>query len=620
MKNKTFLRPAAFAVAIILFVLSPLSTFADKNEAHYLNIGSVSKMYAVTAVMQLADEGKVDLDAPVCDYIDDFRMADERYKDITVRMLMDHTSGLMGSVYADCARFGSVGTDYHDSFLKILSGERLKADPGTYNCYCNDGFTLLEIMTERVSGMTFSEYLEKNIASPIGAVSTCTIFNAKDINAQVPYFIKNKVSMPAECLQLVGAGGIMSTASDLAAFGSTFFEGDNTLLSDTAKKMMSEDRKANGYSADYGLGWDSVLYTDYENEGVKVISKGGDTNFQHAFLAVAPDEKISVAVIGSNGSSNDCMNVAFELMDIALEEKGINVSHPKKTRKTVDNVPEEYLKYEGIYGYSVGVAKLSFPENRLLLLETLTDENRQSVQYMYTTDGDFVNVTGDVLSGNAIVATPMDIVTFAEDNGKVFMVENGLAGLQKYEENAVSKKAIDAWEARNKRAYFLVNANHADLNYVSMPRISLNTDPEAPGYVNGCAIVDEDHAVCNISSPSDVSRDITDIEIINENGCEYLSLKDNGQLFISEENIEDFTKDITEVTVNKEAKWFKLNGLLNETITLDIPDNAMVSVFDRYGDLKYSSFMKDYGNTVPLPNDGMIVFAGEEGSTVGILR
>lgn len=608
-----------FLAAAVLFAISPLSAFAE-GDAHYLNIGSVSKMYAVTAVMQLADEGKVDLDASVCEYIDDFTMADERYKDITVRMLMDHTSGLMGSVYADAERFGNVSTDYHDNFLKVLSGERLKADPGTYNCYCNDGFTLLEIITERVSGMSFSEYLEKNIAQKIGTGSTCTIFTAKDMNDQAPYFIKDGVTMAPECLQLVGAGGVMSAASDVAAFGSTFFTGDKTLLSESAKRMMSENHKANEYSSDYGLGWDSVLYTDYENEGVKVVTKGGDTSFQHAFLAVAPEEKISVAVVCSNGSSGDCMDVAFELMDIALEEKGIAVSHPKKTRQTVDTVPESYLKYAGIYGYSTGVAKLSFPENKLLMIETLTDDSRQCVQYMYTTDGDFVNVTGDVLSGNAIVSTPLDVVTFAEEDGKVFIVENDIAGLQKYEEPTVSDAAVSAWEARNGSSYFLAGSNYSDIAYITLPKISLHTDPEARGFVNGCVIADEDHAVNMLNAPSDISRDITDFEIIHENGCEYLSCTDNGYLFISEENIGDFTKDITEVTLNNETEWYKLNGLMNETITLDIEGNAMVSVFDKYGDLKYSSFMNDYGNTVPLPNDGMIVFAGEAGSTVKILR
>ncbi len=133
-------------------------------------------------------------------------------------------------------------------------------------------------------------------------------------------------------------------------------------------------------------------------------------------------------------------------------------------------------------------------------------------------------------------------------------------------------------------------------------------------------IADEDHAVNMLNAPSDISRDITDLEIIHKDGCEYLSQTDIGTLYLSEENIGDFTKDITEVTLNNETKWYKLNGLLNEKITVDIKGNAMVSVFDKYGDLKYSSFMKDYGNPVPLPNDGMIVFAGESGSSVKIQR
>ena len=60
-------------------------------------IASVSKMYSTAAVMQLVDEGKVKLDGYVTEYLPDFKMADERYKDITVRMLMNHTSGIMGT-------------------------------------------------------------------------------------------------------------------------------------------------------------------------------------------------------------------------------------------------------------------------------------------------------------------------------------------------------------------------------------------------------------------------------------------------------------------------------------------------------------------------------------------
>ena len=202
----------------------------------YLNIGSVSKVYVVTAVMQLVDQGRVDLDAPVTEYIPEFKLADERYKDITVRMLMNHTSGLMGSVYGGgMIEYGEINnTEYHDEFLKVLSGERLKAAPGEYNCYCNDGFTLLEIIVERVSGMTFTEYLEKNISEPLGMKNTGTPFDRKNIDDQVPVYLYRNVRMASENLEAIGAGGISSDAEELCAFGSTFFRGDETLLSEKA--------------------------------------------------------------------------------------------------------------------------------------------------------------------------------------------------------------------------------------------------------------------------------------------------------------------------------------------------------------------------------------------------
>ena len=64
-------------------------------------IGSVSKVYTAAAVLRLADAGKLELDKPVCGYLPNFRMADERYRDITVRMLLNHSSGLAGSTLAN---------------------------------------------------------------------------------------------------------------------------------------------------------------------------------------------------------------------------------------------------------------------------------------------------------------------------------------------------------------------------------------------------------------------------------------------------------------------------------------------------------------------------------------
>ena len=141
------------------------------------NVGSVSKVYVTVAVMQLVDQGKVDLDAPVTDYISEFKMADERYKDITVRMLMNHTSGIMGTTEKNDTLLNDAVSTREKDVLECLAKQRLKADPGAYSCYCNDGFDLLMIIVERVTGMDYTTYVEENIAGSIGATTIGTPLN-----------------------------------------------------------------------------------------------------------------------------------------------------------------------------------------------------------------------------------------------------------------------------------------------------------------------------------------------------------------------------------------------------------------------------------------------------------
>ena len=135
-------------------------------------IGSVSKAYTAAAVLNLAEEGKIDLDAPVTAYLPDFTMADERYTDITVRMLLNHSSGLPGSTTANGFLLDDPDTLAADTLLEELSGETLKADPGAFSVYCNDGFTLAELVVEAVSGMDFDAYVRQAILEPAGLDNT----------------------------------------------------------------------------------------------------------------------------------------------------------------------------------------------------------------------------------------------------------------------------------------------------------------------------------------------------------------------------------------------------------------------------------------------------------------
>lgn len=594
----------------------------DASSDYILNIGSVSKMYATTAVMQLVEQGKVNLDDPVTAYIPDFKLADERYKDITVRMLMNHTSGLMGTQYGDSFLFGEKSEKYHDTFLKKLEGEKLKADPGAFNCYCNDGFTLLEIIVERVSGKTFTEYMEENICKPLSMENTGSIWNM-DMDRQAPIYINGNVKLEPEYCTLVGAGGVVSNAEEVCTFGSAFFTGNDVLLSEESKKEMAENNKAGGSAENFGLGWDEVEKEDYKKAGVTVVSKGGDTDYQHASLVVAPDEKISVAVLSSGGGSGINEKMALALMDEALKEQGINIEHSEEEKpELISTVPEEFLKYEGLYANTNLTLSISFPDKQYMRVVSVTSENEFEEQFMYTADGTFVKMSGDVASGNAIVAQPVEAYSFDEKDGHTIMIDSyGGYSVYKVSEKNVADEVQSAWDERSGVTYYLVSGSASDVNYSQNNHIKLKTSEEAPGFVNGYVMQDENHAGVDFVMPGSISRDMSELRMEEVDGKEFLCLDDLGWKCISEKNIPSFTNDLKSVDLKSgEASWFRIDGAKNETLKLDIPDNASVYVYDKYMNIKYSSKMVGYGDSVPLPEYGMIVFVGETGSTVSIGR
>ena len=615
-------------IAALVMTTIPINVKAEGEnnslgeEKQIFSIASVSKMYAVTAVMQLVDDGKVDIDAPVTDYITDFRLADERYKDITVRMLMNHTSGLMGSVVTDSDRYDEKSTDYNKNFLEVLSKERLKAAPGEYNCYCNDGFTLLEILVERVSGMSFTEYMEENISLPLGLDNTGSMWNMETSNL-ARYYMNGNIRMTADVCQTIGAGGVMTDVEELCTFGSAFFEGNNVLLSEEAKNMMAENQVTGLSTECYGLGWDEVAISDYEAAGVKVVQKGGDLYSHHSSLVVAPEEEISVVVLSSGGSSSINEELAQELLDIALEEKGISVEHPKhEVTELSENMPDNIHTFSGQYMTSGGLIDISFSDKGYFTLRKLNDTEKKVEQYIYTVDGSFIKVSGDIESGNAIPAKPVQELYFETVAGRDFIrTADGYIVGERLKDNPVSESYQKAWDERNGVNYYLVNCEYNDMAYLNTPEYTINTSEEVRGYMNNLAIIDENHARDLNNMPCSSSRDIFDIEIIKKDGYEILNLIDCNMAFISESSIPDFSRDIKEVvTASRNATWYRLNGVENETVTLDIPENAAVYVFDKFGKVKYSSFMKDYGNCVPLPEYGMIVFIGDTGAKIGISR
>ena len=621
----------------------------ESSEQHIYGIGSVSKMYATTAVMQLVEEGKVELDGPVTDYIPNFRMADERYKDITVRMLMDHTSGIMGSTHTNGMLYLDNNTASHDELLDNLAKQRLKADPGEYACYCNDGFCLLEIIVEEVTDMSFTDYIEKNIVAKTGGESTGTAENLfGNENLVPPVAADNKEYEQFYCMEY-GAGGLFSTSSDVANFGAAFFKGDNSLLSETSKEMMATRWSSDEFKDDCGLGWDFVELSGYEEAGVKVMGKGGDVIYEHAMLLVAPEEKISVAVTSNGGSSAFNAMLASELLKEALEEEGIEVNDPEmRDFETLADIPEEYLKYEGWYSYKTeaagGVLKVTFPDKKYMHVEEVRINASSSTDYLLSTEGNFVEAEID---GETVVEIK-DIKTVS--NPKVLAFEDSTNGqtyitvekvdiypelgskvdkdyfAERLMENPVSDEVLSSWERFNGKEIYATGDIYSSYIY-DCGIMKLYMREDLPGYVLGVKsigtallkIQDAENAVAFNTLPDSSNRDMLDIHIetagdrVTVTSCDGLS-------FINEEDVAAFDGSIKSIELkSREANWFKIgDNMANRTITVERPENSAVYVFNKYDEVVYNSHFVGSSDDILLPKDGKIVFVGENGGAINI--
>lgn len=261
------------------------------------NIGSVSKVYCAAAAMKLVDDGKIKLDDPVVSYLPEFKMEDERNKDITVRMLLNHASGIPGTSYAIGLSYGQYDTRMYEKVYNSMEKSSLKAEPDEFSVYCNDGFMLAEMLVAKVSGMTYSEFMEKNILAPIGAASSG--FADRDF-APGSYAVQG--TLPHEFPNVMGSGGISTNIADLCKFGQLFLNRGQGVISDESiremtlcqgKTFIPEDNLA----AVYGLGWDSVSEAfDKYDFGKGVLAKNGGTSQFISQLYVIPQGMLAFTV------------------------------------------------------------------------------------------------------------------------------------------------------------------------------------------------------------------------------------------------------------------------------------------------------------------------------------
>lgn len=366
-------------------------------------IASCSKVIAAVAVMILADRGLIELDAPVVRYVPDFRMADESYRDITVRMLLNHSSGFHGTHFRNVLTMVPV-FGYAAQVRTALATERLKHLPGEMAVYCSDGFTLIELVVASVTGEAYTQFVKQEILEPLGMNHSRFALEPFEPGSFAPALDAGGRPEPQEYVNSY-ASGLFSTASDMGRLAMMFLNGgglgERRILSSEAIAEMGRDQTLNlpfnpitDHHVHFGLGWDGVRQGGLDAIGVNAWYKAGDADHYHSFFVVAPEERLAVAVLLTNGVGIGSVAgiLAERIMLNALAGRGSIAKVPSPPEAVappaVPATAEDMAAIAGIYVSSYAPRRLDpQPDGTLTLSNFVSGKWQPSIEGLMLREG-----------------------------------------------------------------------------------------------------------------------------------------------------------------------------------------------------------------------------------------
>ena len=265
------------------------------------HVASVSKQFTATAIVLLAQEGKLSLDDEVRKYVPelpDFGVP------ITLRHLIHHTSGLRDQ----WALLGLAGWRYSldlitdDDVLQVMARQKaMNFQPGEEHLYCNTGYTLLAQVVKRVSGRSFRDFTTERIFRPLGMQRT----HFRDDHAEVVKHqaygyerAKDSFRLSVTNFDTVGATSLLTTVEDLALWDENFYEprvGGNALI----QQLLRRGKLNNGKELDYAFG---LVHGKYR--GLATVDHGGADAGYRADLLRFPEQHFSVACLCNLADTN----------------------------------------------------------------------------------------------------------------------------------------------------------------------------------------------------------------------------------------------------------------------------------------------------------------------------
>lgn len=589
-------------------------------------VGSASKMFATAAVMQLVDAGKVRLDQPVVRYMPKFTMLSPQYRQITVRMLLDHSAGFPGTGYADA--FTTVPFDgYAKGVLANLARSRLKTTPGAISVYCNDCFTMAGELVAEVSGMPFTTYVERNLLSPVGMKESGYVTKAMPAPGTVARVVADGRTQPLEVTNVYASGGLMSTPADMLAFARMLMDrgqvGDTRVLSAGSIAEMGRSQLATSLQPltrnvwNYGLGWDTVKDMTLDSVGVRAWVKGGDTGAYHASLIVAPEAGLAAFVAGTGTfGSTPAETVAEEIILNALAERGDIPAVPAplgNDRPPVATPSQDDIN--GIVGTYLGTPGLGFRVARgagdTLSLATLSGDTwvPNPIPFTFRSDGVWWPDDARARSLKAVTGWGRTYLVISSPNGYGTTFGEQILGERVQPAGAIAP----AWKSRLGQWLF-VGDMPTSMSWLGSPVTEIARIPGLPGYLDVATLSPVDARRPNMGSmflqvPLLMGRDLDDLLPVKPGLARMGSI-----VMVQRDRVAALDAGGNAVRIGKQgyAEWRELD----DAGRISVSDAQAWYLYD--GDVMLLQYGSKDATGITAPSGSLLVVFGEPGDAVSV--
>ncbi|WP_405609822.1 serine hydrolase domain-containing protein [Streptomyces sp. NBC_01508] len=281
-------------------------------------VASLSKSMTALAVMQLVEEGKVDLDRPVRSYLPEFTMADERAARITVRQLLNQTSGMADSAFPDLTL-----PQAHTlkGAVARMRGARLAAEPGSRWSYHNPNYFVAARLVEVVAGEPFADRLRSHVFAPLRMTDSRSVDSTTDMPEEARGYVRayGRVVERAHPRWFTAGGhGVVTTADDLARW---LIAQNNGGVGADGRRVASARSVGITHTPPegeiYAMGWS--LGEESGGKGPAPLQHTGQLLTQNSIQILLPEGKVGIAVVSDTGmvSGDDSAGIADGLRDLA---------------------------------------------------------------------------------------------------------------------------------------------------------------------------------------------------------------------------------------------------------------------------------------------------------------